>query len=100
MPPAGLRPLVLVAGSITPGLNGIYRRGLRAGPADRLAGWPCIQIVPVSDAHVALCCVAHWQTKGNQPVAQPDYRELAAVFAGGALGTLARAALSTLVVPD
>jgi CrcB protein len=33
-------------------------------------------------------------------VAQPDYRELAAVFAGGALGTLARAALSTLLVPD
>ncbi|ORJ55533.1 fluoride efflux transporter CrcB [Mycobacterium simiae] len=33
-------------------------------------------------------------------MAQPDYRELAAVFAGGALGTLARAALSTLTVPD
>jgi CrcB protein len=33
-------------------------------------------------------------------VAQPDYRELAAVFAGGALGTLARAALGTLLVPD
>jgi fluoride exporter len=29
-----------------------------------------------------------------------DYRELAAVFAGGALGTLARAALSTLAVSD
>ncbi|GLE50626.1 fluoride efflux transporter CrcB [Mycobacterium montefiorense] len=33
-------------------------------------------------------------------MAQPDYRELAAVFVGGALGTLARAALSTLAVPD
>jgi fluoride exporter len=33
-------------------------------------------------------------------VAQPDYRELAAVFAGGALGTVARAALSTLMAPD
>jgi CrcB protein len=33
-------------------------------------------------------------------VAQPDYRELAAVFAGGALGSLARAALNTLVEPD
>ncbi|MEB3905928.1 fluoride efflux transporter CrcB [Mycobacterium ulcerans] len=30
----------------------------------------------------------------------PDYRELAAIFAGGALGALARAALSTLAVPD
>jgi CrcB protein len=29
-----------------------------------------------------------------------DYRELAAVFVGGALGTLARAGLSTLVVAD
>ncbi|OBG75344.1 camphor resistance protein CrcB [Mycobacterium sp. E1214] len=29
-----------------------------------------------------------------------DYRELGAVFAGGALGTLARAALSTLVDAD
>ncbi|MGI9164561.1 MAG: fluoride efflux transporter CrcB [Mycobacterium sp.] len=29
-----------------------------------------------------------------------DKRELAAVFAGGALGTLARAALSTATVPD
>jgi fluoride exporter len=29
-----------------------------------------------------------------------DYRELAAVFAGGALGALARAALSTLAVND
>ncbi|OBG29176.1 fluoride efflux transporter CrcB [Mycobacterium sp. 852002-51057_SCH5723018] len=33
-------------------------------------------------------------------MAQPDYRELAAVFAGGALGALARAALSTLAVDD
>jgi fluoride exporter len=33
-------------------------------------------------------------------VAQHDYRELAAVFAGGALGTLARAVLSTLGVDD
>jgi fluoride exporter len=33
-------------------------------------------------------------------VASRDYRELAAVFAGGALGSLARAALSTLTVPD
>ncbi|MCV7028216.1 fluoride efflux transporter CrcB [Mycobacterium sherrisii] len=33
-------------------------------------------------------------------MAQPDYRELAAVFAGGALGTLARAASSTLTVAD
>jgi fluoride exporter len=33
-------------------------------------------------------------------VAQRDYRELAAVFAGGALGTLARTALSNLVVTD
>jgi CrcB protein len=33
-------------------------------------------------------------------VASHDYRELAAVFAGGALGTLARAALSTLTVPN
>ncbi|WAJ46684.1 fluoride efflux transporter CrcB [Mycobacterium sp. Aquia_216] len=33
-------------------------------------------------------------------MAQPDYRELAAVFAGGALGSLARAGLSTLLVPD
>jgi CrcB protein len=33
-------------------------------------------------------------------VAQPDYRELAAIFAGGALGALARAALSTLAAPD
>jgi fluoride exporter len=29
-----------------------------------------------------------------------DYRELSAVFAGGALGTLARSALSTLVAAD
>lgn len=29
-----------------------------------------------------------------------DYRELAAVFAGGALGTLARASLSSLVAAD
>lgn len=33
-------------------------------------------------------------------MATHDYRELAAVFAGGALGSLARAALSTLTVPD
>jgi CrcB protein len=33
-------------------------------------------------------------------VAGRDYRELAAVFAGGALGSLARAFLSTLTVPD
>jgi fluoride exporter len=33
-------------------------------------------------------------------VAQHDYREFAAVFAGGALGALARAALSTLAVDD
>jgi CrcB protein len=33
-------------------------------------------------------------------VARPDYRELAAIFAGGALGSLARAALATLAVPD
>ncbi|AKN17761.1 fluoride efflux transporter CrcB [Mycobacterium haemophilum] len=30
----------------------------------------------------------------------PDHRELAAVFVGGALGAAARAALSTLTVPD
>lgn len=33
-------------------------------------------------------------------MARPDYRELAAIFAGGALGSLARAALATLAVPD
>jgi fluoride exporter len=33
-------------------------------------------------------------------VARPDYRELAAVFAGGALGALARAALGTFAVDD
>ncbi len=33
-------------------------------------------------------------------MADHDYRELAAVFAGGALGSLARAALSTLIVSD
>jgi CrcB protein len=33
-------------------------------------------------------------------VAQPDYRELAAVFVGGAIGALARAALSAAVVLD
>ena len=34
-------------------------------------------------------------------MAQPDYRELAAVFVGGALGALARAAaLSTVVIRD
>jgi CrcB protein len=36
----------------------------------------------------------------NRAVARPDYRELAAVFAGGALGALARAALSTLTADD
>src|ERR1700757_1152334 len=38
-------------------------------------------------------------TEGNRLVAH-DFRELAAVFAGGALGVLARAALSTLAVDD
>jgi fluoride exporter len=33
-------------------------------------------------------------------VAKPDYRELGAIFAGGALGTVARAALATLAAPD
>jgi fluoride exporter len=33
-------------------------------------------------------------------VANHDYRELSAIFAGGALGALARAALATLAVPD
>jgi fluoride exporter len=33
-------------------------------------------------------------------VAAPDYRELAAVFTGGALGTAARTDLSTLVAAD
>ena len=33
-------------------------------------------------------------------MAQHDYRELVAIFAGGALGTLARAALSKLTVDD
>ncbi|BDB41261.1 MULTISPECIES: fluoride efflux transporter CrcB [Mycobacterium] len=33
-------------------------------------------------------------------MARHDYRELAAIFAGGALGSLARAALATLAVPD
>ncbi len=33
-------------------------------------------------------------------MARPDYRELAAIFAGGALGSLARAALAALAVPD
>ncbi|OBA59456.1 camphor resistance protein CrcB [Mycobacterium sp. 1100029.7] len=33
-------------------------------------------------------------------MARPDYRELAAVFAGGAVGTVARGALSTLMAPD
>ncbi|KAA1248719.1 fluoride efflux transporter CrcB [Mycobacterium simiae] len=33
-------------------------------------------------------------------MATHDYRELAAIFAGGALGALARAALATLAVPD
>jgi CrcB protein len=44
------------------------------------------------------------QPKGFRPVASSasprDYRELAAVFAGGALGTLARTGLSTLVASD
>ena len=33
-------------------------------------------------------------------MATHDYRELAAIFAGGALGALARAALGALAVPD
>jgi fluoride exporter len=33
-------------------------------------------------------------------VAYHDYRELAAIFAGGALGSAARAGLATLAVPD
>jgi fluoride exporter len=33
-------------------------------------------------------------------VADRDYRELAAIFAGGALGALARALLGTLAAPD
>lgn len=33
-------------------------------------------------------------------MATHDYRELAAIFVGGALGALARAALATLTVPD
>lgn len=33
-------------------------------------------------------------------MARHDYRELAAIFAGGAIGSLARAALATLAVPD
>jgi fluoride exporter len=33
-------------------------------------------------------------------VANHDFRELAAIFAGGALGALARAVLGTLAVPD
>jgi CrcB protein len=33
-------------------------------------------------------------------VANHDYRELAAIFAGGALGALARAVLGTMAVPD
>ena len=40
------------------------------------------------------------KTKGTRRVATRDYRELAAVFAGGALGTLARTGLSSLVVAD
>jgi CrcB protein len=38
--------------------------------------------------------------RGIRRVATRDYRELAAVFAGGALGTLARTALSSLVAGD
>ncbi|OBF17194.1 camphor resistance protein CrcB [Mycobacterium kubicae] len=33
-------------------------------------------------------------------MASRDYRELAAIFAGGAVGALTRAALATLFVPD
>jgi CrcB protein len=33
-------------------------------------------------------------------VARPDYRELGAVFAGGAVGSMTRAALNTLAQPD
>jgi fluoride exporter len=33
-------------------------------------------------------------------LARPDFRELGAVFVGGAVGALARAALNTLFVPD
>ncbi|MEM6109901.1 fluoride efflux transporter CrcB [Mycobacterium sp. 050272] len=33
-------------------------------------------------------------------MARPDYRELGAVFAGGAVGSIARAALNTLAQPD
>lgn len=33
-------------------------------------------------------------------MARPDYRELAAIFAGGALGSVARAALATVAVSD
>jgi fluoride exporter len=33
-------------------------------------------------------------------LARPDFRELGAVFAGGAVGALARAGLNTLFVPD
>lgn len=33
-------------------------------------------------------------------MARPDYRELGAVFAGGAVGSTARAALNTLTQPD
>ncbi len=33
-------------------------------------------------------------------MASRDYRELAAIFAGGALGAVARATLGTLAVPD
>jgi CrcB protein len=44
------------------------------------------------------------QWKGFRPVANSpfphDYRELAAVFAGGALGTVARTGLSMLVAAD
>ena len=39
------------------------------------------------------------RTEGNPAVAH-DYRELAAIFAGGGLGASARAALNSLVIDD
>ncbi len=45
---------------------------------------------------VTLTSLAH----GGIPLSGYDKRELAAVFAGGALGTVARAALGTLAVSD